>query len=88
MTATQEKSIVDSVPRGLFIGGEWRDASGGETLDVEDPSTGETLVEVADANVPGPFDLAFVRHEFSGDDIHEGGFSFAVGTDKADVFAF
>ena len=46
------------------------------------------LVEVADANVPGPFDLALVRHEFSGDDIHEGGFSFAVGTDKTDVFAF
>jgi succinate-semialdehyde dehydrogenase/glutarate-semialdehyde dehydrogenase len=49
MTATQEKSIVDSVPRGLFIGGEWRDASGGETLDVEDPSTGEAIAAVADA---------------------------------------
>jgi succinate-semialdehyde dehydrogenase / glutarate-semialdehyde dehydrogenase len=49
MTATQEKSIVDGVPRGLFIGGEWRDASGGETLDVEDPSTGEAIAAVADA---------------------------------------
>jgi succinate-semialdehyde dehydrogenase / glutarate-semialdehyde dehydrogenase len=43
-----EKSVVDSVKTQLFIGGEWRDASGGETLGVEDPSTGETLVEVAD----------------------------------------
>ena len=33
----------------LFIGGEWRDASGGATLGVEDPSTGETIAEVADA---------------------------------------
>ena len=49
MTATQEKSIVDGVPRGLFIGGEWRDASGGGTLDVEDPSTGESIAAIADA---------------------------------------
>ncbi len=51
MSATQdkEKTVLDSVPTQLFIGGEWRDASGGETLGVEDPSTGETLIEVADA---------------------------------------
>jgi succinate-semialdehyde dehydrogenase/glutarate-semialdehyde dehydrogenase len=52
MSATQEKSAVDSVPTQLFIGGEWRDASGGATLDVEDPSTGETIAAVADAT-PG-----------------------------------
>src|SRR3954463_4076390 len=46
--ATQERTVVDNVPTQLFIGGEWRDASGGDTLDVEDPSTGETLVSVAD----------------------------------------
>jgi succinate-semialdehyde dehydrogenase/glutarate-semialdehyde dehydrogenase len=44
-----EKRALDSVPTQLFIGGEWRDASGGATLEVEDPSTGETLVAVADA---------------------------------------
>jgi succinate-semialdehyde dehydrogenase/glutarate-semialdehyde dehydrogenase len=47
--ATQEQTIVDKVPTQLLIGGEWRDASGGDTLAVEDPSTGETLREVADA---------------------------------------
>src|SRR3954453_14691063 len=47
--ATQERTVVDNVPTQLFIGGEWRDASGGNTLDVEDPSTGETLTSVADA---------------------------------------
>jgi succinate-semialdehyde dehydrogenase / glutarate-semialdehyde dehydrogenase len=49
ISTDQEKTVLDSVPTQLFIGGEWRDASGGDTLDVEDPSTGETLVAVADA---------------------------------------
>src|SRR3954468_16634364 len=47
---SREQSVVEAVPNQLFIGGEWRDASGGGTLPVEDPSTGETLVEVADGN--------------------------------------
>jgi succinate-semialdehyde dehydrogenase/glutarate-semialdehyde dehydrogenase len=46
--ATQEQSVVDQVAKQLYIGGEWRDASGGETLEVEDPATGETLCEIAD----------------------------------------
>jgi succinate-semialdehyde dehydrogenase / glutarate-semialdehyde dehydrogenase len=49
ITADREKTVVDGVPRQLFIGGEWRDASGGATLDVEDPSTGESIASVADA---------------------------------------
>jgi succinate-semialdehyde dehydrogenase / glutarate-semialdehyde dehydrogenase len=49
VTADKESAVVEAAPRELFIGGEWREASGGETLPVEDPSTGETLVEVADA---------------------------------------
>jgi succinate-semialdehyde dehydrogenase / glutarate-semialdehyde dehydrogenase len=47
--ATEEQTIVDSVPKELLIGGEWREASGGERLRVEDPATGETLCEIADA---------------------------------------
>ena len=49
--ATTQKSLIDSVPKGLFIGGAWRDATGGATLAVEDPSTGSTLTHVADASV-------------------------------------
>ena len=49
ITADNEKTVVDSVPTQLYIGGEWRDASGGATLDVEDPSTGEAIASVADA---------------------------------------
>jgi succinate-semialdehyde dehydrogenase/glutarate-semialdehyde dehydrogenase len=39
------------VPRRLLIAGEWREATSGATLAVEDPSTEEPLVEVADADV-------------------------------------
>jgi succinate-semialdehyde dehydrogenase/glutarate-semialdehyde dehydrogenase len=46
--ATQEQTVVDKVAKQLYIGGEWRDASGGGTLPVEDPATGETLCEIAD----------------------------------------
>jgi succinate-semialdehyde dehydrogenase / glutarate-semialdehyde dehydrogenase len=46
--AEREQAAVEQVPTQLYIGGQWRAASGGGTLPVEDPSTGETLVEVAD----------------------------------------
>ena len=48
-TATQEEQVVEQVPKQLYVGGEWRDAGEGGTLAVEDPSTGEALCEVADA---------------------------------------
>ena len=35
----------------LFIGGEWRPASDGGTFPIEDPSTEETIAEVASATV-------------------------------------
>ncbi|KQX63696.1 NAD-dependent succinate-semialdehyde dehydrogenase [Angustibacter sp. Root456] len=51
MTQQDERRVVESVQRGLFIGGEWRAASGGAELDVIDPSTEEVLTSVADATV-------------------------------------
>ena len=48
-TATSEQSVVEGVRKQLYIGGEWRDGAEGGTLEVEDPSTGEALCEVADA---------------------------------------
>jgi succinate-semialdehyde dehydrogenase/glutarate-semialdehyde dehydrogenase len=50
--AAGEAAVLESVPTELYIGGRWRAASGGGTLSVEDPSTGEPLVEVADAQPP------------------------------------
>src|ERR671932_737276 len=46
---TEEQRVIDNIKKQLFIGGEWRDAADGGTLAVEDPATGETLCEVADA---------------------------------------
>ena len=47
--ATEEKTAVEGVENRLYIGGEWRDATGGATLEVIDPSTEEPICEVADA---------------------------------------
>src|SRR4029453_6651396 len=48
-TQTREAEVLESVPKQLLIGGEWRDAGEGGTLAVEDPATGDALCEVADA---------------------------------------
>ncbi|MBK8446708.1 MAG: NAD-dependent succinate-semialdehyde dehydrogenase [Micropruina sp.] len=51
MSDTRETELLASVPDGLFIGGEWRPASDGGTLDVHDPSTGAVIRQIADATV-------------------------------------
>ncbi len=47
----RETTVLEGVPHDLYIGGKWRPATGGGTLAVLDPSTGETLCDVADATV-------------------------------------
>jgi succinate-semialdehyde dehydrogenase/glutarate-semialdehyde dehydrogenase len=49
ITAPEEQRLLDQVPKQLYIAGDWRDGSKG-TLSVEDPSTGESLCDVADAS--------------------------------------
>jgi succinate-semialdehyde dehydrogenase / glutarate-semialdehyde dehydrogenase len=48
-TAASEREAVEKVPRQLYVAGEWREATGAGRLTVEDPSTGEPLTDVADA---------------------------------------
>jgi succinate-semialdehyde dehydrogenase/glutarate-semialdehyde dehydrogenase len=48
-TAPAEQRILDQVPTQLYIAGQWRDGSKG-SIPVEDPATGASLVEVADAS--------------------------------------
>jgi succinate-semialdehyde dehydrogenase/glutarate-semialdehyde dehydrogenase len=45
-----EQSVVEAVPKKLFIGGKWRDGSDGGSIEVEDPATEETIASVADAS--------------------------------------
>ena len=47
--AGSSEAVIASVPKQLHINGEWRDAEGGATFDVLDPSTGQVLCSVADA---------------------------------------
>lgn len=48
-TAPNEKALLDRVPSGLFIGGQWVDATGGRTFDVRDPATNAVIHSIADA---------------------------------------
>ncbi|GAA1862620.1 NAD-dependent succinate-semialdehyde dehydrogenase [Microbacterium koreense] len=50
MTENRETALLDSVPDGLFIGGQWRAASGDRTLTVSDPATGAVIKTIADAS--------------------------------------
>ena len=45
----RESTLLASVPTGLLINGQWRPSASGKTFNVEDPSTGEVLLSVADA---------------------------------------
>ena len=49
ITPEREAALLASVPTGLLIGGQWRDASDGGTFDVHDPATGEVLATLASA---------------------------------------
>jgi succinate-semialdehyde dehydrogenase/glutarate-semialdehyde dehydrogenase len=50
ITAPEEQRVLEQVPKQLYIAGQWRDGAKG-SLSVEDPATGESLCEVADASV-------------------------------------
>jgi succinate-semialdehyde dehydrogenase / glutarate-semialdehyde dehydrogenase len=53
--ATNEQQVLESIPTKLYIGGDWVDGSEGDTIAVEDPSTEETLIEVASGNKDDAF---------------------------------
>src|SRR6188474_305257 len=59
----REQAVVEAVPKRLFIGGKWVDAAGGGTLPVEDPSTQETIAEVADATPEDALAALAAAHE-------------------------
>ncbi|MDQ6838085.1 MAG: NAD-dependent succinate-semialdehyde dehydrogenase [Actinomycetota bacterium] len=46
-TPADESRVLEGVATGAFIDGTWRPSSSGKTVAVEDPSTGTTLLEVA-----------------------------------------
>ena len=59
---TDETKVLDSVPTGLLIGGEWRPATGGRTFVVE----GVALAVVPGGTRREPFRCALARDPASG----------------------
>ncbi|GDY29121.1 NAD-dependent succinate-semialdehyde dehydrogenase [Gandjariella thermophila] len=43
------QSLIDAVPKGVLVGGRWRDSANGSRFPVHDPATERQLCEVADA---------------------------------------
>jgi succinate-semialdehyde dehydrogenase/glutarate-semialdehyde dehydrogenase len=49
ITAEYEARVLASVPKGLLVGGMWRDSSDGSKLDVLDPATEKVVASIASA---------------------------------------
>ena len=81
--------------RGLFIGGVWREAEGGERLDVIDPADGSVLTDVADGSVNDAVDAldaaVAAQADWAKTPPRERGeilrTAFGLITDRADQFA-
>lgn len=50
MDAARETALLNTVPTGLFLAGEWVDAAASATFDVHDPATGAVIRTIADAD--------------------------------------
>jgi succinate-semialdehyde dehydrogenase / glutarate-semialdehyde dehydrogenase len=84
MSATQragaEQTVLDATPKQLYIAGAWRDATGGEVVAVEDPSTGETIAEVADATPEDALAALGAAH-----DSWQGGWRDSAPRERSDI---
>jgi succinate-semialdehyde dehydrogenase / glutarate-semialdehyde dehydrogenase len=65
--ADSERAVLERVPTQLFIGGQWRAAQAGGTLSVEDPATGQPLVDVADGQVQDAMDALAAAAQAQGE---------------------
>nr|WP_030911889.1 NAD-dependent succinate-semialdehyde dehydrogenase [Streptomyces sp. NRRL F-5126] len=61
--AEHERAVVDAVPAGLYIAGDWRPAASGDVFEVEDPSVARPLRTVADAGTDDALDALTAAHE-------------------------
>jgi len=57
------QSVLDAVPKQLYIAGTWRDGARGERFAVEDPASGDTIAEVADATAQDALDALGAAHD-------------------------
>ena len=57
---------VSKAPKGLYINGQWRDASDGATFEVFDPATEEVLASVASASIDDALEAVAAAHAAGG----------------------
>jgi len=62
-STTTEHAVLAAVPKQLYIGGAWCDGRDGGTIAVEDPATGQTIAEVADATTQDALRALAAAHE-------------------------
>jgi succinate-semialdehyde dehydrogenase/glutarate-semialdehyde dehydrogenase len=61
-TPALPRALADQVPTGLLVDGAWRPAASGATFAVDDPATGGTIAEVADAGPQDGLDALGAAH--------------------------
>lgn len=61
--ALNETELLAKVPTGLYIGGKWVQGHGENLIAVEDPATGKTLLEIANADVSDGLAALASAHE-------------------------
>src|SRR5438105_3387524 len=61
-TPERERTALGAIPKQPYVGGQWVDGAEG-VLGVEDPSTGETIAEVADAGPDEALRALSAAHE-------------------------
>ena len=66
-THPREATVVEAAPKQLLIAGKWRDATGERTFAVEDPATGATLCQVADASPDDALAALAAAHDAQAD---------------------
>ncbi len=47
---SEVKSVLDALPTGILIGGEWTEAANGKTFATIDPGTEEPILDIAEAD--------------------------------------
>jgi len=62
-SSVTEHAVLAAVPKQLYIGGAWCDGRDGGTIAVEDPSTGATIAEVADATTQDALGALAAAHD-------------------------
>ena len=67
ITPQDEARVLDLVPKGIYVNGEWRDSSDKSVIDVIDPATGKVLAQVANATPQDGQDALTAAHNAQAD---------------------